>query len=332
MQTSVSNTTPKAILDACSRAGADVSALMKTTGLDRGKIYDLNGRTSFDDVIELWDASYKMTKDRAIGIKAVDFLPFGAFRVIDFMVLTGATPTEGLAKAQEYYPLINQGFDLVIEPRNDKLVVELHNPVDPKHMPFHYVDFVFACVLSRIRFSAGSGLNPECVQLMCDRPDDETPYELLFRSPILYNQSVNRIKIEKYPLEARQPNADEYLFEMLDVHAQSLIRQIPGERDVLHELTRIIRSNLANGDIDLDSSARELGLSRRSLQRKLYKNGVTYRELINKIRFDLAKDLLSGNTSSIEETAFLVGYSDKTSFYRAFKRWTGKTPNDYSSK
>ena len=135
--------------------------------------------------------------------------------------------------------------------------------------------------------------------------------------------------IDKDMLTMLQPNSDPYLCEMLDCHAQKLIRQLPSNEDVLFELRKILREGLHYGEFGLDNSAKKLGMSRRNLQRKLKSQGFSYRILLDQIRCDLAKHLLSKQNKSIEATAYLVGYSEQASFYRAFKRWTGKTPKEF---
>ena len=326
MEKTVSNTTPKAILDACAEAGVDIRSLLSKASLTEYEIENPNGRIPFQDVIRLWETSYEWMQDRMIGVKAVNFIPFGAFKVVDYMMITSATPRDGLFKALKYYPLINEGFELLIDSKGELVFIELHNPEDPKVVPFQYVDFVFACVLSRIRFSTGGKCVPFAVDFTCSKPKDMSVYHKLFQAPIKFDQPVNRMIFENDSLEIVQPNADEYLCEMLDNYAQHLIKQLPPEKDVILELSRIMRKRLR--ETNLNHSARMLGMSRRSLQRKLKNRGVSYRQLQSKIRRELATSLLNQNVS-IEETAFLVGYSEKSSFYRAFRQWTGKTPQDF---
>ncbi len=325
----VSNTTPRAVVYACADLGIDTTRLFSKINLSESYIMQPDGRTSFKDVVRLWQESYKQTRERMIGVKAASQLPFGAFKVIDYMMATSQTPRDGLSKALKYYPLINEGFDLEIKLKGKFGFVELKNPADPKMLPFHYVDFVFACVLSRIRFCATLDWVPLEIQLTVREPKDPSEYFQAFGAPIKFNHDINRIVFERDSLEIQQPNADPYLCEMLDIHAKHLIQRLPPEKDVLYELGRILREKLPHGEIDLNSMAKEMSMSRRSLQRRLKNQGVSYRKVLNQTRFEIARELLNQKDVSAEEIAGMVGYSEKSSFYRAFKQWTSKTPRDF---
>lgn len=325
----VSNTTPKAILYACAESGINVKHFLSEEKLSKDIIKQPNGRTSFENVIRLWEKSFEQTQNRMIGIKAAGCLPFGAFKIIDYIFATSSTPKEGLSKFSDYYPLVNEGFVSSINLRGSLGYIELHNPTDPKVLPFQYVDFVFACILTRVRFSTSINWNPIEVNLTCSEPKDTTEYHQIFQAPIKFNQPINQLIIERDLFDLVQPNADAHLCEMLNIHAQNLLKQMPAEKDVLYELSRILRESLKDGEIDLNSSARKLGMSRRSLQRELKTQGISYRKLLKQIRYELATNLLNLENTSIEETAFLVGYTEKSSFCRAFKQWTGKTPHSY---
>ena len=83
----VSNTTPKAILDACRKSGIRANNLVSNAGISKASIAKKGGRITFQEVIKLWGLSYTKTQDRMIGIKAAKQLSFGAFKVIDYMMV-----------------------------------------------------------------------------------------------------------------------------------------------------------------------------------------------------------------------------------------------------
>ena len=122
------------------------------------------------------------------------------------------------------------------------------------------------------------------------------------------------------------PNGDALLSEMLDHYGQSLLKQ-SAKDDFLSDVRKVLSDGFSRGDVRLETTARKLALSGRSLQRELNGRGSSYREELDRFRCDLALDLLT--RAQIHEIAALLQFSESSSFYRAFRRWTGKTPREY---
>src|SRR6185369_10618542 len=94
-------------------------------------------------------------------------------------------------------------------------------------------------------------------------------------------------------------------------------------------LREIIRSELNGGDPGLDHMAQKLGMSSRTLQRKLRDHGTTHQDVLDQMRQDLATRYLQQPEMAIGEVAYLLGFSESSAFHRAFKRWTGATPTEF---
>jgi AraC-like DNA-binding protein len=122
------------------------------------------------------------------------------------------------------------------------------------------------------------------------------------------------------------PHGDALLSEMLDHYGQSLLKQ-SAKNDFLGEVRKVLSDGFSRGDVRLETTARKLALSGRSLQRELNGRGTSYREELDRIRLDLALDLLT--RADVRDVSNLLQFSDVSSFYRAFRRWTGKTPAEY---
>ena len=97
-------------------------------------------------------------------------------------------------------------------------------------------------------------------------------------------------------------------------------------------MQRTLASRVAGGDVRIDSIARHLAMSARSLQRRLSAEGVTYQALVEETRKEAAGRYVAGSTLSLAEIAYLVGYSEPASFHRAFKRWYGVTPEGFRNR
>ncbi|MDQ3062406.1 MAG: helix-turn-helix domain-containing protein [Acidobacteriota bacterium] len=116
---------------------------------------------------------------------------------------------------------------------------------------------------------------------------------------------------------------------MMEHHAQRLLKLIPAEDDFISQLRQVLSEQLRCGNASLTIVSRKLAMSRRAVQRKLNSQGTSYRNVVDQMRSELSTNFLKQDSAEIEEIAMLLGFSDTCSFYRAFKRWTDRTPQEY---
>jgi AraC-like DNA-binding protein len=126
-------------------------------------------------------------------------------------------------------------------------------------------------------------------------------------------------------------NPSRYAFGVLSEHADKLLKSLENAQTVRGRVEGLLIPVLHKGDADMTLVARKLGLSRPTLYRKLKAEGVSYELLVDDLRHRMALHYLSGEKTSVNETAYLVGFSDPSSFSRAFKRWTGSSPRGRKS-
>ena len=108
-----------------------------------------------------------------------------------------------------------------------------------------------------------------------------------------------------------------------------LLESLPKEAGILGQVREAIHAELRGGDPSLDHVAKRLGMSNRTLQRRVKDEGFTYAEVLDEIRTSVARVYLNQEGISICEAGYLLGFAEQSSFSRAFKRWTGSTPQRY---
>ena len=116
---------------------------------------------------------------------------------------------------------------------------------------------------------------------------------------------------------------------MLDRHAEELLSKYPPRDSLIDQVQNIIAGEFRGGDPSLERVADALSLTPRTLQRKLRELGTSHNELVDQMRRQLAMRYLREPEMAICEVAYLLGFSEASSFHRAFKRWTGVTPKDF---
>ena len=149
------------------------------------------------------------------------------------------------------------------------------------------------------------------------------------RTDIEYDAPAAELVIAKDSWEQTLPNADAQLLKVMDEHAQLLLSKRILPDDFVGQVRKEIIRDLHGGEALRDTIANRLNMSPRTLQRRLEENGIAYAELLDEVRAELAKNKLQNSELSLAEIGFLLGFSEQSSFNRAFKRWTGKTPREY---
>jgi AraC-like DNA-binding protein len=148
---------------------------------------------------------------------------------------------------------------------------------------------------------------------------------------VVFDAPITAVNVISPSIEAKAPdNSDNELFQACQQYCHQVLRQITLERPLAFRLRSLfLRSS---GQVpSLDESARKLHMSTRTLRRHLELEGVSYQELVNEFRCDLAKEYLKSSCLAIQEIGFLLGYQDPKAFPRAFKAWTGMTIGEYRS-
>ena len=134
------------------------------------------------------------------------------------------------------------------------------------------------------------------------------------------------MQIDEGALNYRLNLQPRYVFGILSEHADALLRDLESSKSTRGRVENLLIPILHKGDVSMDAVAEKMALSRQTLFRKLKVEGTTFEKVLDDLRYRLAIDYLRGKKVSVNETAYLVGFSDPAAFSRAFKRWTGSSP------
>jgi len=321
----VAVTSTLAMVRTAESRGARTADLLADVGLDREVLEDPDVRIPGDAALWLWQALIERTGDPALQLAAPTQLPFGAYRVIDYLVGASATVGEGVERFAQFFRLIADAIALTVEeePGGQRLCLKT---VAGGAVPPVYVDYVFAALVGRIRMRIRPELELRGVELRRPRPSDPGPYEECFRAPVRFGAERDRLCFTAAEWAAPIAGADEALARVLEEHARVLEARLPEvPTDFISEVRASIVGTLPDG-ADEDHVARALHMSTRTLQRNLSSAGTTFRAVLDDVRSGLAESYLADSRVSIPEVAFLLGFSEQSSFHRAFQRWTGSPP------
>lgn len=216
--------------------------------------------------------------------------------------------------------------ELQIKVSKDECVIEpvwLHAE---EETPPLLTDAAFASFVELGRRGTGHPVNPKRVELK-RKAKAAGVHEAYFKCPVKFGARRNLLVLHAADLDRPFVTYNAELLEMLDPQLAKAVEARHAQRSTSEQVKWVLKRLLAGARPEIAAVARELGLSNRTLQRRIDDDGTTFRQLLLEARQELAHEYLNRPEMDVTEVAFLLGYEDSNSFYRAFRTWEGTTPS-----
>ncbi len=191
------------------------------------------------------------------------------------------------------------------------------------------MEFAMANGLYFTRMLTRKQLNPVRVDFKHAKPADTSIYEDLFQCPVAFGQESNFASYPEDIMDLPIPTYNPTLLGILEEYALKTIQQQAEEKNIVSTVRALIIKSSHTIIPHIGEIAFQQNISARNLQNKLKENGTTFKQILEKVQKELCISYIQSNTTSNKEIAWLMGYNDLGNFYRAFKRWTGQTPNEF---
>jgi AraC-like DNA-binding protein len=229
----------------------------------------------------------------------------------------------------DYFPIIHDVVRLPYSIGEREVSFAAESPARPSTISRPYAEYVLAAVFLRTRIATNQRFPLLRVEFTHPAPSDISEHQRIFECPIRFGASASRMVIAREVWDMPRTGADPDLFSVLDAHARMLLRERPAALDLVGRVREAIEGELRGGDPKLESVAKQLAMSPRTLQRRLREHGVLFNDVLDEMRFRAAKSYLAPGDIAGSEVAYLLGFAEPSSFNRAFKRWSGTTPTEY---
>jgi AraC-like DNA-binding protein len=189
----------------------------------------------------------------------------------------------------------------------------------------------FARMVCTIRRAFGDRQMIKAVHFTHDAPPYIDEYERIFRVPVVFRSDRNALLVDEAVMSFKPPVAPSSVAEVLTSHADDLLEKLASSKSIRDRVERLLAESLSGGDITIETIAGKLSVSRQTLFRRLKSENTTFERVLDDLRHRLSLHYLDAGRKSVNQTAYLVGFSDPAAFSRAFKRWTGKSPRLFTS-
>jgi AraC-like DNA-binding protein len=317
-----------AIVRALEDARVDTGALLRSIDMAPDKIGDLEHRFSQDQVTSLWIAAVDATGDSNFGLKVARHIRPSTFHVVGYAMSCSATLKRAAERFAHSARLISDAAAVEFSKVGDDYLLRVDLHTGGRQPIYQTIDTVLAGFFMLCEWIQSAPVVPIEVKFRHRRPADESDYNQTFRCPVRYGQKENSILFRGSDLEQPVPSANEELAMLLDEMAARHLAYRFSSRFSTKVRDALI-GQLPNGEPSKQETARLLGMTERTLLRRLRDENTTFQELLDRLREKLAFDYLRRDDLTIENIAYLLGFSSSSAFSRAFLRWTGERPSDW---
>lgn len=314
--------------------GADAKALLRAADIDAAAIEDQDNRLPFTAFINLLRAARELLGKPEFPLLYGSNSHFEDFSIVGLICHAADTMGEAFEQMNRYAKLVmdtgmtgaSERFQLTHE--GDGVWIEDLRP-NPNLFP-ELTESTFSRFIGDFDRYIGGSRPFRAFHVTHERPDHANAYDDLFKVPVVFGSNKNALFVDASWLNISFAPQNRYTFGVLSKHANELMNDLEKSETLKGAVERTIVPMLHKGDMTMDLVAKKMGMSRPTLYRKLALEGVKFDQLLSELRKTLAIHYLEGGNASVNEVAYLVGFSDASSFSRAFKRWTGEAPTQYS--
>jgi len=325
----------EAFLEFAVARGADRQTLIEQSRLRPGDLTERDNRLPLATYLALMKAGMKLCDEPALALLFGEAVSLSDISILG-SVGHATTAEEGLCQANRYARLAIDGGDgetahrLEFVPEDGKVWLKFTSTLFADN-PLLTESAFARCVCDGRKLAAATGgvtqwPSPKEIHFTHVEPSYRADYDRIFRVPLVFVSSKNGILFGEELLSVRMPQPNQYVSSLLTERAEALLEKLDDSKSMRGRVESLLLPILQTGEAKMETIARRLGLSRQTLFRKLKAEGVTFEQVLDQLRHKLAREYLNGKNGSVNETAYLVGFSDAAAFSRAFKRWTGSSP------
>lgn len=312
------DTTWRTLLRDLDVAPADV---LRRAGLADDLLHQPSARLASEDYYRLWNSIEAETKDPAFPIRLCQAIRVESFSPPLFAALCSPNFVVAAQRISQYKALVAPMRLAVVE-AHDTVAVELSWPDRP---PTSLVMMELLFCVTLVRTGTREPVRPVQVTAAV-LPDVLAPYETFLGTPVRRGRT-HRVTFSA--VDANRPflTSNEPLWAAFEPELRRRLADLDAPATTAQRVRAALLEALPSGLASMEGIARKLTLSKRTLQRRIEAEGTSYQQILTETRADLARHYLDNTALSVAEISFLLGFSEPNSFHRAFRTWTGTTPD-----
>ncbi|WP_426409950.1 AraC family transcriptional regulator ligand-binding domain-containing protein [Bradyrhizobium ganzhouense] len=309
-------------------AGIKADGLLSKAGLTLKQIEDRKARLSAESQIKFLELGAEALQDDSLGFHLARDFDLREIGLLYYVAASSGTIAEAISKAERYCRLANEGISLRFIPKD--MTITLKYVGVERRSDRQQIEFWLTSIIRMNRALTNRRLVPSRLRAVHRRRATPAEIRSFLGCEIEFGSDVDEIafpqSVGPMPIES----ADHHLNDLLVTYCEeALAHRKSGGVPLRSSVENAIVPLLPHREARVDEVARHLGMSHRTLARRLASEGLTFTGILDELKIDLAKSYMQKDELSISQTAWLLGYGEVSAFTHAFRRWTGMTPRQW---
>jgi AraC-like DNA-binding protein len=310
--------------------GVPPADVLREAGLPEGLFDQEKILVTTEELFALYRGLGQASRDPAIGLKLGTEPRVERYDPIALAAVSARSLRDALQRLARYKQLTCPE-ELHVAERRDECRVQFRWLLAQETEPPVLVDVCFAWVVGIARRGTGGEVNPKRLELRA-AAGSRAMYEAHFGCPAKVDARQNTIVFARTDLDRPFQTHNAELFATVAPQLDAELAHASASRAIAEQVKAILKRLLAGQRPGIEDVARELRLSSRTLQRRLAGAGTTFQQVVQEARRELARHYLLHSSLELNDTAYLLGYEDAHSFFRAFHGWEGSSPGEWRAR
>jgi AraC-like DNA-binding protein len=315
--------------DRVRKAGIKLDSLLSRVGLTSEQVDDPERRISVRNQIAFLEAAAQALNDDFLGLNLAAEFDCRDLGLLYYVMASSDTLGDALERVSRYSRVTNEAFVLEYQKTPGPTLRFTYSGI-PRHTDRQQMEFTLAAIVRVSRVLSGRQLLPEHVSLIHVRPKGISKFSRLLGSDVEFGGDADEINFPAGSAKWALTGADPRLNKILVKTCEDDLNARIGKRGSLRvTVENTIAPLLPHGQAHADIVAQKLGMSERTLARRLAEEGVTFIAVLQQLKENLAIRYLGEDGMPISRIAWLLGFEEVSSFSHACRRWTGKSPREF---
>lgn len=318
------------LVDHFGRDTPHVTAALAEIALDSARLSDAELKLEQHQEAHFLNSMSLRREDPVLGANAGMHLDVRQTTLLSYVLFNSQNLDHALQNLVRFLPLMRPASNVTMTQTQDTVRVRFDNRNKAVLVNAQYMEFSVAMLINALRRASESAVSPRTVTFCHDRSHGQDKVRKLYGCPVTYSEPVTVVSLRLADLTRPVVHRDPNLYREVFRYGRLLLEANAPEPATLEDLVRdYIAQHMTRTPPTMEETAEALGLSARTLARRLARVGTTYSALRDTLRIAAARDMLSDTDIALAEITYLLGYSDQSAFGVAFKRATGHTPNQF---